>query len=75
MTCLLNATPPLQLEKPNVSEGTPNTKLLHYIIVFGMVMIVEGRNMRFEVRYPKDSEEVCRSAHISMAPSFAPGTA
>ena len=75
MSYLLTEDPPLQLETPKVPEDAPNANMLHYRIVFGLVMIVEGRNMRFEVRYPKDSDIVCKSAHISMAPAFAPGTA
>jgi hypothetical protein len=75
MTHLLHSNPPLPAVAPNVDADAPNANMMHYRIEFGMVMTVEGRNLRFEVRYPKDSDKVCKSAHVSMAPAFAPGTA
>jgi len=75
MTYLLTTDPPLRPVTPNVPADAPNASREHYRIEFGLVMTVEGRNLRFEVRYPKDSDHVCKSAQVSMAPAFAPGTA
>jgi hypothetical protein len=46
---------------------------LHYRIEFELVMIVDGRNMRYEARWPKGGE--ARSGgQISIAAAFRPGT-
>jgi hypothetical protein len=49
-------------------EGVP-----HYRIEFELVMIINGRNLRFEARWPKGGE-VRGSTQICIAAAFKPGT-
>ncbi|KAE9363645.1 hypothetical protein N431DRAFT_422567 [Stipitochalara longipes BDJ] len=49
-------------------EGAP-----HYRIEFELVMIINGRNMRFEARWPRGGE-VQGSTQICIAAAFRPGT-
>lgn len=45
----------------------------HYNVKFELVMIVNGRNLRWEARYPAGGEVQGR-AQISIASAFVPGT-
>lgn len=45
----------------------------HYKIEFELVMIINGRNLRFEARWPKGGE-VQGSTQICIAAAFRPGT-
>jgi hypothetical protein len=57
-------------------------RLRHWTVEFDLVMIVEGRNLRYEARWPPkdklqdgDEQEVQVSAQICIAAAFQPGTA
>ena len=62
-----------------ITEGEvdPRTKKprKHYRIDMDLVMIVEGRNLRFEARWPQGSDQVRAVGKVSLAAGFAPGTA
>jgi hypothetical protein len=45
----------------------------HYKIEFELVMIVEGRNLRFEARWPAGGNVVAENT-VSIAAAFRPGT-
>ena len=45
----------------------------HYKIEFELIMIINGRNLRFEARWPKGGE-VRAQAQICIAAAFRPGT-
>jgi len=45
----------------------------HYKVEYELVMIVNGRNMRYEARYPAGGE-VQQKGQISIAAAFVPGT-
>jgi hypothetical protein len=45
----------------------------HYKIEFELVMIVEGRNLRFEARWPAGGTAVAGKT-VSIAAAFRPGT-
>ena len=45
----------------------------HYKIEFELVMIVDGRNLRYEARWPAGGE-VRSGGQISIAAGFQPGT-
>lgn len=48
---------------------------IHYRVEFDLVIIVDGRNLRFEARYPRGEEGIARGERrISIAASFEPGT-
>ncbi len=49
-------------------EGAP-----HYKIEFELVMIINGRNLRFEARWPRGGE-VQASTQVCIAAAFKPGT-
>lgn len=47
----------------------------HYKVEFDLVMIVEGRNLRYEARYPRgEGGQVREGGRISIAAAFRPGT-
>jgi hypothetical protein len=59
----------IQLTHPEEgSEGAP-----HYRIEFELAMIINGRNLRFEARWPQGGE-VQGSTQICIAAAFRPGT-
>jgi len=45
----------------------------HYKVEYELVMIVDGRNLRYEVRYPAGGA-VQSKGQISIAAAFVPGT-
>ena len=54
-------------------EGKRGTK--HYKVEFELVMIVDGRNLRYEARYPiGDEGQVQQRGQICIAAAFVPGT-
>jgi hypothetical protein len=59
---------PLVVPKP----GTVGEK--HYDIEFELVMIIEGRNLRYEVRWPAGGGVVKGRGDTSIAAAFRPGT-
>ena len=46
----------------------------HYRIDFELVMIVNGRNLRYEARWPVGGEVRGEQKQICIAASFRPGT-
>jgi hypothetical protein len=59
----------IQLTMPDEGyEGAP-----HYRIEFELVMIINGRNLSFEARWPRGGE-VQGSTQICIAAAFRPGT-
>ena len=47
----------------------------HYKVDYELVALVQGRNLRYEARYPVGSEgRVRQSGQISVAAAFLPGT-
>ncbi|KAI8933218.1 hypothetical protein NX059_009853 [Plenodomus lindquistii] len=69
--------------QPNSSFGKQRSQKYHYEIWYDVVLIVNGRTMRFEARYPAkddlgpgEKQEVLGMKLVgSMAASFKPGTA
>jgi hypothetical protein len=59
------------------------SKRLHWVVTFDLVIIVDGRNLRYEVRWPSLNDPEAASyqqsvqAHgqICIAAAFKPGTA
>jgi len=48
---------------------------IHYRVDYDLVAIVEGRNLRYEARYPADHTGTARNTgQISIAAAFKPGT-
>ena len=45
----------------------------HYKIELELVMIIDGRNLRYEARWPAEGEVQC-GGQISIAAAFQPGT-
>lgn len=55
------------------NEGTKGQ--VHYEITYDLVVTVEGRNLRYEARYPAGSRgKVLKTGQISIASAFRPGT-
>jgi hypothetical protein len=53
--------------------GQPGKK--HYKVEFDLVMIVDGRNLRYEARYPTGEEgRVQKRGQTCIAAAFVPGT-
>ncbi|OKL64182.1 hypothetical protein UA08_00533 [Talaromyces atroroseus] len=58
-----------------VDPGPDEKGRLHYRVEFELAIIIDGRNLRFEARYPGGEHSVVRGARqISIAASFQPGT-
>jgi hypothetical protein len=53
-------------------EGYAGEK--HYRIDFELVMIVNGRNLRYEARWPVGGEARGEQKQVCIAASFRPGT-
>lgn len=54
-------------------DGEPGKK--HYKVEFDLVMIVDGRNLRYEARYPMGEEgQVQKKGQTCIAAAFVPGT-
>jgi hypothetical protein len=58
---------PLITPEPGV-QGKP-----HYKVEFELVMIVNGRNLRYEARWPKNGQ-ARGTAQVCIAAAFKPGT-
>jgi hypothetical protein len=47
----------------------------HWKVQFQLVMIIEGRNLRYEARWPKGgASKVTGKGHVCIAAAFEPGT-
>lgn len=56
-------------------DGVTSGKV-HYLVEYDLIPIVEGRNLRYEARYPPgELGEVQNAGQISIAAAFQPGTA
>jgi hypothetical protein len=55
--------------EPESEHGRP-----HYKVEFELVMIIDGRNLRYEARYPPGTGKVIEYKQISIAAAFVPGT-
>ncbi|KAH7305661.1 hypothetical protein BKA65DRAFT_520707 [Rhexocercosporidium sp. MPI-PUGE-AT-0058] len=61
------------LPVPN-SDGAHRGKV-HYRVEYDLVAIVEGRNLRYEARYPaNENGKVQKTGQFSIAAAFQPGT-
>ena len=59
---------------------TRKSRRWNRVVVFDLVIIVEGRQLKFEVRWPSGANslaevKVRKTGYVSLAPSLAPGTA
>jgi hypothetical protein len=59
----------IQVVEPGPGEGGKR----HYRVEFELVMIIDGRNLRYEARYPAGGIVQDRG-QISIAAAFEPGT-
>jgi hypothetical protein len=47
----------------------------HYEVEYDLIVIVEGRNLRYEARYPVGSAgRTLKAGQVSIASAFRPGT-
>jgi hypothetical protein len=46
----------------------------HYLVEYELVMIIDGRNLTYQARWPMGGE-ITASKEISIAAAFIPGTA
>jgi hypothetical protein len=56
------------------------SKRWNKVIIFDLVVIVEGRQLKFEARWPSgvqspEEVKVRKTGYVSLAPSLAPGAA
>ena len=73
----------IQPEQPSVWSQKSHKGGAYWVVEFQLVMIVDGRNLRYEARWPrsKDAEAVARhqevfaSKQTCIAAAFKPGTA
>lgn len=72
---------PIYPEEDEAHHGYENDKggeikgKAHYEITYDLVVTVEGRNLRYEARYPAGSRgKVLKTGQISIASAFRPGT-
>jgi hypothetical protein len=74
----------IQLETPSAHSTYRGPKApKHWAVEFQLVMIIEGRNLRYEARWPLPNTEnhgpqgqtVQAKGQISIAAAFLPGTA
>ena len=73
----------IQPKIPSEWSRDVGTNTLHWEVTFDLVMIVDGRNLRYEARWPslKDPEaashqqSVQGTGQICIAAAFKPGTA
>jgi hypothetical protein len=59
------------IEPVDPEPGTEGKR--HYKVEFELVMIIDGRNLTFEARWPKGGR-VQERGQISIAAAFEPGT-
>lgn len=60
---------------PEMQDGVAMKGQIHYEIQYDLVIVVEGRNLRYEARYPSGSSgKTLKSGQISIAAAFKPGT-
>ena len=55
------------------------SKRWNKVIIFDLAIIIEGRQLKFEARWPSGTREpgeikVRETGYVSLAPSLAPGT-
>ena len=60
---------------PTPGENGMSQGKVHYKVDYDLYAIVEGRNLRYEARYPaNESGKVQKAGQISIAAAFRPGT-
>jgi hypothetical protein len=67
--------------EPKATTG-PRTRVSnrdHRVVKFDLVIMVEGRQLKYEARWPSaalsaDEVRVRKRGYVSLAPSFVPGT-
>ena len=72
----------IELQAPS-EWSKPGTKDKYYAVEFDLVMIVDGRNLRYEARWPPtlkdqpppEQQTTVKAHQISIAANFRPGTA
>jgi hypothetical protein len=68
---------------PSIYSTYSRDECLHYAVTFDLVMIVDGRNLRYEARWPprKAGKQTSQQSHVKaqgqicIAAAFKPGTA
>jgi len=58
-------------------RGPKRQGRLHYRVVYDLVAFVEGRNLKYEARYPAGAggkSHVQKTKQVSIAAAFEPGT-
>lgn len=67
---LIRRTVP-RLDRDRMKQG-----MAHYEVILDLIAIIEGRNLRYEARYPaNDSGKVQKTDQACIAAAFKPGTA
>ena len=62
------------LIQPTTTEGGLSEKK-HYKVEFELVMIIDGRNLRYEARWPiGEGSQVQQKGQTCIAAAFIPGT-
>jgi hypothetical protein len=73
----------IQPERPSISSKYSGSEKLHWAVHYELVMIVDGRNLRYEVRWPPLTKEqkalgewqdTKAQGQICIAAAFKPGT-
>jgi hypothetical protein len=73
---------PVQQSESSTFEGT-KAQQPYWEVEFELVMIIDGRNLRYEAHWPPSDDpaartqkhHVCAEGQISIAAAFKPGTA
>jgi hypothetical protein len=60
--------------QPTTAENEAGKSYSFYEVEYDLWLIIEARNLRFEVRSPLDKDEVRASANFCIAAGFVPGT-
>jgi hypothetical protein len=65
----------LRPTQPVFDENGVKQGMVHYQVTFDLVAIIEGRNLRYQARYPANSlGKVQKTGQICLAASLKPGT-
>lgn len=73
----------IQPERVSISNMYPDRNKLYWAVHFDLVLIIDGRNLRYEVRWPSLTEEqkaegeqqvTKKEGQVCIAAAFHPGT-